>query len=196
MGTLCAATRRPRDFTGDEIGLLNAIATPSASLLRTPASTRRSGRSPDSLGSRRRTQGLFENATEPIFVYDLQGKIIAANRACAKLSGFALRRWWAWYRYVSVRGSPECGGEIAAKLLDGQAVDGPFELRLIKRDGTEAIVEVMPSLIVRGEQPVGVQAIARDVTEARRMQESLRLLRLASPQRAGGRAAAHRARAP
>jgi signal transduction histidine kinase len=32
----------------------------------------------------------------------------------------------------------------------------------------------MPSLIVRGEQPVGVQAMARDVTEARRMQESLR----------------------
>ena len=76
-------------------------------------------------------------------------------------------------RFLSGQGR-DTVGEIVERLLDGEAVEGPFEFRLTKRDETEAIVEVMPSLIVRGEQPVGVQAITRDVTEARRMQESLR----------------------
>jgi len=176
MGTLCAATRRPRDFTGDEIGLLNAIGNAIGVAVENAGLYQKEREISGQLRqSEENFRGLFENATEPIFVYDLQGKIIAANRACAKLSGFAPAEMVGMGIGTFLSGEVRNAvGEIAEKLLDGQAVDGPFELRLIKRDGTEAIVEVMPSLIVRGEQPVGVQAIARDVTEARRMQESLR----------------------
>jgi len=176
MGTLCAATRKPREFSGDEIGLLNAIGNAIGVAVENAGLYQKEREISGQLRqSEENFRGLFENATEPIFVYDLQGEIIAANRACAKLSGFAPAEMVGMGIGTFLSGEVRNAvGEIAEKLLDGEAVDGPFELRLIKRDGTEAIVEVMPSLIVRGEQPVGVQAIARDVTEARRMQESLR----------------------
>jgi two-component system sensor histidine kinase DegS len=120
-------------------------------------------------------RGLFENATEAIFVHDLNGKIVAANRACEKLTGYThadmtgmdIGKFLPRQALESVR-------ETVNRQRNGEAIDSPLELRLTKRDGTEAIVELMPSVIIRSEQPVGVQAILRDVTEQRRMQENLR----------------------
>lgn len=120
-------------------------------------------------------RGLFENATEAIFVHDLEGKITAANRACEKLTGYERTEMMGMDIGNFLSGqAPESVREIVKKQLDGEAVEGPFELRLTKRDGREAVVELMPSLVVRAGQPVGVQAIMRDVTEQRRMQETLR----------------------
>ena len=176
MGTLCAATRSPREFTTDEIELLNAIgnaigvAVENAGLYQKERETAEQLRQ-----SEEDYRGLFENATEAIFVHDLDGKITAVNRACGKLTGYAPAEMTGMDigRFLSREGRNTVA-EMVQRQLKGEAVEGPFELRLAKRDGTEAIVELMPSLIVRGEQPVGVQEIVRDVTEARRMQESLR----------------------
>jgi len=176
MGTLCAATRAPREITADEIELLNAIGNAIGVAVENAGLYQKEREIAEQLRqSEESYRGLFENATEAIFVHDLEGKIIAANRACGKLTGYtpAEMAGMGIGCFLSGQGR-DTVGEIVERLLAGEAVEGPFELRLTKRDGTEAIVEVMPSLIVRGEQPVGVQAIARDVTEARRMQESLR----------------------
>jgi len=175
MGTLCAATRTAREFTAD-VALLNAIGNAIGVAVENAGLYQQEREIAEQLRqSEENYRGLFENATEAIFVHDLEGKIIAANRACGKLTGYTPGEMAGMGigRFLSGNGR-DTVGEIVERLLDGEAVEGPFELRLTKRDGTEAIVEVMPSLIVRGEQPVGVQAIARDVTEARRMQESLR----------------------
>lgn len=175
MGTLCAATRTPREFTAD-VALLNAIGNAIGVAVENAGLYQQEREIAEQLRqSEENYRGLFENATEAIFVHDLKGKIIAANRACGRLTGYSPAEMGGMgiRRFLSGQG-PDPVGEIVERLLDGEAVEGPFELRLTKRDGTEAIVEVMPSLIVRGEQPVGVQAIARDVTEARRMQEALR----------------------
>src|SRR3972149_644689 len=120
-------------------------------------------------------RGLFENATEAILVHDLDGKIVAANRACEKLTGYEPAELASMHIDRFLFGEDlEAVQEIINRQLNGEAPEGPFELRLTRRDGTEAIVELMPSLIVRGEQPVGIQAIVRDVTEERRMQDNLR----------------------
>jgi len=120
-------------------------------------------------------RGLFENATEAILVHDLDGKIIEANRACEKLTGHtrAEMAGMSIGRFLPGQGLKTVR-EMVKRQLDGEAAEGPLELRLTKRDGTEAIVELVPSLITRGEQPIGVHAIVRDVTEQRRMQENLR----------------------
>lgn len=176
MGTLCAATHRPREFTGDEIGLLNAIGNAIGVAVENAGLYQKEREISGQLRqSEENYRGLFENATEAIFVHDLEGRIIAANRACGKLTGYTPVEMVGMGIGLFLSGQGrDTVGEIVERLLDGEAVDGPFELRLSKRDGTEAIVEVMPSLIVRDQQAVGVQAIVRDVTEARRLQESLR----------------------
>jgi len=176
MGTLCAATRSRKEFTGDEIGLLNAIGNAIGVAIENARLYQKEHEIAEQLRqSEENYRGLFENATEAIFVHDLDGKIIAANRACEKLTGYARDEMarMDFSAFLSKQGL-ETIREISERQLNGEAIQGPFELRLTKRDGEEAIVELMPSLIIRNGQPVGVQTIVRDVTEQRRMQENLR----------------------
>jgi len=176
LGTLCAATRSPREFTADEMELLNAIGNAIGVAIENARLYQKERETAEQLRqSEENYRGLFENATEAIFVHNLDGKIIAANRACEKLTGYTRAEMTSMDigRFLSGQGV-ESAREIIKRQLNGETVESPFELRLTKRDGTEAIVELMPSLTIRGEQPVGVQAILRDVTEQRRMQENLR----------------------
>jgi PAS domain S-box-containing protein len=176
MGTLCAATRRLREFSTDEIEVLNAIGSAIGVAIENARLYQKERETAEQLRqSEESYRGLFENATEAIFVHDLDGKIIAANSACEKLTGYSRAEMARMDigRFLSGQGL-EAVEEIVRRQLNGEAIEGPFELGLTKRDGTQAIVEIMPSLIIRGEQPVGVQAIVRDVTEQRRMQENLR----------------------
>ena len=176
LGTLCVATRRPRRFGPEEIDLLSAggkvigIAVENARLYQKEREISEQLRQSDE-----DYRGLFENAQESIFVHSLDGKIMAANRACERLTGYTRAEMASMDigRFLSGQ-DLKSAKEIVNRQLGGEAIESPFELRLSKRDGTEAIVELMPSLIIRGDQPVGVQAILRDVTEQRRMQENLR----------------------
>jgi signal transduction histidine kinase len=64
--------------------------------------------------------------------------------------------------------------EVSRKLTEHQPIDLPYELRLIRKDGSEAICMVTTSLITRDGEPKGFYNIARDVTQEKRMQENLR----------------------
>jgi signal transduction histidine kinase len=64
-------------------------------------------------------------------------------------------------------------GEVRRKLLRGEASDGPYDQRLTGRDGTEALMELNSSLVLRDGQPIGFQNVARDVTLEHRLQENL-----------------------
>ena len=176
LGTLCAATRRLREFSADEIEVLNAIGNAIGVAIENARLYQKERETAEQLRqSEENYRGLFENATEAIIVHNLDGKITAANSACEKLTGYSradmtrmdISRLLSGEHRDTVK-------EIIKRQLNGEALEGPFELKLTKRGGTEAIVELMPSLIIRGEKPIGVQAIVRDVTEQRRMQENLR----------------------
>jgi len=176
IGALCAATRSPREFTADETELLSAIGnTIGVAIVHARLDQRERETSEQLRQSEESYRGLFESATEAIIVHDLDGRIIAANTACEKLTGYtgAEMASMGIGRFLSRQGL-ETERRMVEKQLTGEAVDGPIELLLTKRDGTDAIVELKASLIFRGEQPVGVQAIVRDVTEQRRMQDNLR----------------------
>jgi PAS domain S-box-containing protein len=176
MGTLCAATRSLREFSADEIEVLNAIGNAIGVAIENARLYQKERETAEQLRqSEENYRGLFENATEAIIVHNLDGKIIAANSACEKLTGYGRAEMARMDigRFLSGQGL-EAVREIVRRQLKGEAVEGPFELELTKRDGTRAIVEIMPSLIIRGERAIGVQAMVRDVTEQRRMQENLR----------------------
>src|SRR3990170_3257419 len=100
-------------------------------------------------------RGLFENATEAIFVLDLRGKIIAANRACEKLTGLTSAELVGMDSGSFLSGeSLATVGQVVERQVRGEATEGPIELRLTRRDGTQATVELMPNVIVRGDEPV------------------------------------------
>ena len=175
-GTLCAATSEPRDFAAEEIGLASAIGNAIGVAIENARLYQKERETSEELRqSEENYRGLFENATEAIFVHALRGKIIAANRACEELAGYSREELASMDITDFLVGEDlETAREIARKLRAGKATGGPYEFRITRRDGTEAVVELMPSLIVRGGEAVGVQVIVRDVTEQRQMQENLR----------------------
>jgi PAS domain S-box-containing protein len=176
MGTLHVATRSLREFSADETEVLNAIGNAIGVAIENARLYQKERETADQLRqSEENYRGLFENATEAIIVQNLDGRITAANSACERLTGYTRAEMSSMDigSFVSGQGQYTVK-EIVKRLLKGEAIEGPFELGLTKRDGTQAIVELMPSLIIRGERPIGVQAIVRDVTEQRRMQENLR----------------------
>jgi PAS domain S-box-containing protein len=176
LGTFCAATSGPRDFDTQEIELASSIANAIAVVIENARLHHKERETYEMLRqSEENYRGLFETATEAIFVHSLDGRIVAANSACEKLTGYTREEMVGMdlSAFLSPRSLKE-ESEIISRQLAGEPTEGPYELRLQRRDGSEAIVELMPSLVMQAEQPVGVQAIVRDVTEQRRMQENLR----------------------
>ena len=58
-------------------------------------------------------------------------------------------------------------------LLTGRAVQQPYEQRLIRRDGSPAILNITTNLLLDNGRPTGFLCIARDVTKEKEMQERL-----------------------
>jgi two-component system sensor histidine kinase DegS len=176
VGTLCVAMRQPREFLPDEIELLTAIGNEIGIAIENAHLYEQERVIAERLrASEKEYRELFENAHDAICVQDLEGNIIAINRACAQLTGYAeeeLRgtKVSKFFSEESLRGKRE----IEHRLLQGDALDQPYEQRLIRKDGTEAILKLTTSLIIRDGQPKGFQHIARDITEEKRLEENLR----------------------
>lgn len=114
--------------------------------------------------SEQRYRDLFENASEIIFTTDLEGRFTSLNLAGQRAFGISQRDasektiWQlvtpdSWpvmkdHRARMIAGETQITSEIGVKSIDG---------RLLR-------LEVRPRLIVDGGKPVGVQAIALDIT--------------------------------
>jgi len=169
IGTLCVANRRPRQFLAEEIELLSTIGGQIGITMENARFYREQQR------TSQQYQDIFTNASDAIWVQDLEGNILTANRATAKLTGYSTEELTHMNvaRFLTEQ-ELDLMSEVRSKLLQGETIDEPYEQRLIKRDGTEAFLKLTSSLVVSDGQPVGFQHVARDVTEERRMQENLR----------------------
>lgn len=119
---------------------------------------------------------LFTNASDAIWVHDLNGRVIMANKACEKLTGYSADEGIG--KSVSKFMSPDAlsiASDIRTKLLKGQAIDQRYDQKLIRKDGSEAMLELFTRVIKDDDgKPIAFQNIARDVTEERRLRDNLR----------------------
>jgi len=118
---------------------------------------------------------LFENAHDAIWLHDLDGNFITVNKATEKLTGYGKEE----LIHMNVKSflseeSLELAHQIRQKLLNNEAVEQPYEQRVFRRDGSEAYIQLTTSLVYDNDQPVAFHHIARDITEQKRMNESLR----------------------
>lgn len=117
---------------------------------------------------------LFENANDAIWLHDLEGNIIAANKAAGKLIGYSVAEMMG----MNVRDflSPDSfrvWQQIQDKLLQNEPVEQPYEQSLTRKDGGQAFIQLATSLVYSSGQPAVIQHIARDITEQKRLQENL-----------------------
>ena len=125
--------------------------------------------------SEQRYRELFDNAHDAIWLHDLDENIITANKACAAITGYSLKE----LRDVKAgklfaEGCLDRVQNLEDSALKDEAVGHLSEAKLVRKDGTEAFVQLSTSPVFSNGQIVGFQHIARDVTEQKRMQENLR----------------------
>ncbi|MFN2598295.1 MAG: response regulator, partial [Pyrinomonadaceae bacterium] len=118
--------------------------------------------------SEERYRDLFENANDIVYAHDLAGNYTSVNKACEKITGYTRDEALAMNLTQSV--APEYLEMVravhASKLSDN--APSAYELEVIAKDGRRIALEVNSRLTRQGGKPVGVQGIARDITERKR----------------------------
>ena len=170
VGALWAATRTPRQFTPEERELLTLVGLE----LGVAAQKAYFYQELKRIGSR--FQEVFEKAHDAIWIQDFQGKIIAANQAYSRLTGYEMGELIGCdvSRFLAPQ-ALKLAREMRQNLLSGKEMRQPYEQRIVRKDGTEAIILLTTSLLGDQEMPSAFLHIARDVTEERKLQEDLRL---------------------
>jgi len=176
VGTICVATRREREFDSGEVELLTTIgnqigiALDKADLFELQLSmTERLRRSEANY------RELFQTASDAILIHDLGGRVVDVNKACEKLLGYSREELLGMRASEFLKeGARDLAREVRAKLVSGEASEQRYEQSLVRRNGSEAIVEIATTLMTVDGRATGFHNIARDVTEQRKMRDNLR----------------------
>ncbi|MDQ1727986.1 MAG: two-component system, cell cycle sensor histidine kinase and response regulator CckA [Pyrinomonadaceae bacterium] len=124
--------------------------------------------------SEERYRELVENAHDIIYEHDLQGNYTSTNKAGEEITGYS--RLDTLKLNFTQTVSPEYvdkGREMLRRKLAGEEITA-YELEIITKAGKRIPVEVNSRLVYQNGVPVGVQGIARDVSERKLLEEQLR----------------------
>jgi len=118
-------------------------------------------------------QELVENAHDVIYTHDLEGHFTSLNRAGEQITGYtrAEAAQMSVLQIVSPAYQDQIRGMIARQFADEAKT--PCSLEILAKDGRKVMLEVSPRLVLKDGQAVGVQGIARDVTQRRHLEEQL-----------------------
>ena len=123
-----------------------------------------------------RYKNLFEEANDIVYTHDFQGKFTSLNKEGERLSGYSREEAAKISVYEII--APEYREkalEMTRRRLQGEQV-GKYEIEILHKNGSRIPVEVSARLIIHDGKPVGVQGIARDITERRRAEEQRQAL--------------------
>jgi PAS domain S-box-containing protein len=176
MGTICVAMHKRRQFSQDEVELLAALGNQIGVAVENARLYEEERKVVEQLRvSEERYRTLFQNAHDAIWVHDMDGNIISANVAAARLTGYSVEELCRMnVKTFLSEGSLHLAKVIRNRLLNKRAASQPYEQKLITKEGVEAILKLTTDVVEVNGEAVGFQHIARDVTEEKRMQESLR----------------------
>ena len=127
-------------------------------------------------------RSLFENASDAMWVQDLDGNFVVVNKACEKLTGFAQKDLLVKnVREFLIGDSLALARSIAHKILKGEDFPQPYEQKVVRKDGTVHTIKISTSVVQVNGKPEGFQHVARDVTEEQSMAEMLAEITNGSP---------------
>jgi diguanylate cyclase (GGDEF)-like protein/PAS domain S-box-containing protein len=129
-----------------------------------------------------RYRELFENANDVLYTTDLKGNITSVNNACVSLTGYThgelLRMNLA---ELIAPGELSRARQMLRQKIKQVGGATTYESAVVARDGREVPIEVSSRLIFEKDMPVGVQGIARDISERKRAEAVLRNMSLTDP---------------
>jgi len=126
--------------------------------------------------SEERYRNLVELAPDSIMTFNLKGVIISCNTASARMSGYSkdelVGKHFSKIGPIRARDIPKYL-KMLPSTVRGK-VPKPFEVIYHHKNGTPGFGEVRMGLIKEGDKMTGFQAIMRDVTERKRMENELK----------------------
>ena len=130
--------------------------------------------------SEERYRELVEHANDIIYSIDLEGNFTSMNKAGERISGYTCQEFLRMN--ISHLLAPDllapdflilARRNIASKLSG--APPTTYELEIITKDGRRVSLEANTRPTYQDGKPAGVQGIARDTTERKRAEETLRM---------------------
>lgn len=123
--------------------------------------------------SEERYRALIENANDMIYTHDLKGNYLSVNKACERVSGYSREELLRMnVAELAAPGFLDLAKEMTAKKV-AAGDQTSYEFDLIGKDGHLVSIEVNSRLILEHGEPVGVQGIARDITERKHATEAI-----------------------
>jgi PAS domain S-box-containing protein len=120
-----------------------------------------------------RYRELFENANDIIYTHDLQGNFTSLNKTGERITGYT-REEAIRMNFAQILAPEQL--QIARQMVarkESERVSTVYELEIVNKQGARVALEVSTRLIYHDGTPVGVQGIARDVTERKRVKAEL-----------------------
>lgn len=124
--------------------------------------------------SEERYRELFENAKDALYVHDLSGRYTSFNRAAEQLSGYSREEILGKHfsNFVAPGNLKDARTNFCRKLdIDAETT---YEIELVRKDRSRVPVEVSSRLIYENGKQVGIQGVARDISDRKRAREALR----------------------
>jgi PAS domain S-box-containing protein len=122
----------------------------------------------------RQYRDLVNNAQDPIFTLDNQGRFLSINPASQRILDYAPDEA-ARMRLIDIV-SPAHRQRVGQMMEDRNHAsgNGTWEMEVLSRGGTRVLLEFSSQRIQENGQPHGFQIIARDITERRKAELALR----------------------
>lgn len=117
---------------------------------------------------------LFENATDGIYIHDVDGYFIKINKAGLEMFGcpgeeIIGSHLSEWLSPASV----EIVNEIIKDLVSGKIIDKPSILEVVRKDGKQRLGEIKVKPVNYDDKITEIYSIIRDVTEKNRLEQKL-----------------------
>jgi len=118
---------------------------------------------------------IIENASDIIYTHDLQGNFTSTNKAVTRILGYSRAEAQAMnIKDVVVPEDQERAKQATMAKLAGQPLPNPYRLKVKTRDSRVLHLEISTRLVHRDGKPIGVQGIARDISDRIHAEQALR----------------------
>jgi PAS domain S-box-containing protein len=116
-----------------------------------------------------RYQELFDNANDVIYTCDLEGRFTSLNLKAERLIGYKREELLKTdIGQIVASEHLKLVRQTIADMVANNTDTPPYEIEIICKDGRRLPVEINTRLIYENGRPVGIQGIARDMSERKR----------------------------
>jgi PAS domain S-box-containing protein len=125
--------------------------------------------------SERQYRELYEQANDAIYTHDLQGNLTSINEAGVRFLGYSHEELIGMnMTQLLPLEDLARAQEMVQRKLTGELKYSIYEVRVRTKQGRLLPAELSTTLMFQDGQPIGVQGIARVMTERKRMEDHLR----------------------